>query len=308
MYNIKWSAYTLPMASLWNLSLLLTIGIAWGATPSLARVIGQSGASPVGLTLWQAIGGTILLLLIAIVRRCALPLDRAHLVFYLFCGVAGTVLPTSMIFTVAPNLPAGVLAMLLTTVPLMTYALGITCGIDRIAAGRLFGLVLGLGAVGLLFIPSGANEAIAPLRWIALALLIPATYSLENIFVALRRPSNTDSLTLLTGMMLMSAVILAPIVGVSDSYVPLHFPFGVVEWAMLAMILINVICYAVFLYLITATGPVFAAQAGYSVMIFGVAWGMYLFDERHTLWIWVAFALMLFGMALVRERPVAVEA
>ena len=295
------------MTSLWNLSLLLAIGIAWGATPSLARIIGQFGDSPVGLTLWQAIGGGILLLLIAIVRRRALPLDRAHLVFYLFCGVAGTVLPTIMIFTVAPNLPAGILAMLLTTVPLMTYTLGITCGIDRVAAGRLFGLLLGIGAVGLLFIPNEANAAMLPIRWIALALLIPVAYSLENIFVALRRPSNTDSLTLLTGMMLISTVILAPIAGVSDSYVRLHFPFGAVEWAMLAMILINVICYAVFLYLITATGPVFAAQAGYSVMIFGVGWGMYLFDEQHTMWIWVAFALMLIGMALVRERPVTPE-
>ena len=295
------------MTSLWNFTLLLIIGIAWGATPSLARLIGQFGASPVGLTLWQAIGSGILLLFIAVVRRRALPLDRAHLVFYLFCGVAGTVLPTTMIFTVAPNLPAGVLAMLLTTVPLMTYVFGITCGIDRIAAGRLFGLLLGIGAVGLLFIPGSSNEAMAPIRWIALGLLIPVAYSLENIFVALRRPPETDSLTLLTGMMLMSTVILVPIVGVSDSYVSLHIPFAVVEWAMLAMILINVICYAVFLYLITATGPVFAAQAGYPVMIFGVAWGMYLFDEQHTMWIWVAFALMLIGMALVRERPATAE-
>ncbi len=295
------------MTSPWNLSLLLTIGIAWGATPSLARLIGQFGGSPVGLTLWQAIGGGMLLLAVTIVRRRTLPIDRAHLVFYLFCGVAGTVLPTTMIFTVAPNLPAGVLAMLLTTVPIMTYALGITCGIDRIAAGRLFGLLLGIGAVGLLFIPNGADQTMAPVRWIALALLIPAAYSLENIFIALRRPPNTDSLTLLTGMMLMSAIILAPIVGISDAYVPLQFPFGVLEWAMLAMIVINVICYAVFIYLVTATGPVFAAQAGYPVMIFGVAWGMYLFDERHTMWIWVAFALMLIGMALVRERPVTAE-
>ncbi len=295
------------MTSPWNLSLLLTIGIAWGATPSLARLIGQFGGSPVGLTLWQAIGGGMLLLAVTIVRRRTLPIDRAHLVFYLFCGVAGTALPTTMIFTVAPNLPAGVLAMLLTTVPIMTYALGITCGIDRIAAGRLFGLLLGIGAVGLLFIPNGADQTMAPVRWIALALLIPAAYSLENIFIALRRPPNTDSLTLLTGMMLMSAIILAPIVGISDAYVPLQFPFGVLEWAMLAMIVINVICYAVFIYLVTATGPVFAAQAGYPVMIFGVAWGMYLFDERHTMWIWVAFALMLIGMALVRERPVTAE-
>ena len=295
------------MASLWNLSLLLTIGFAWGVTPSLARLIAQFGASPVGLTLWQAIGGGTLLLAVTIIRRRALPLDRAHLVFYLFCGVAGTALPTSMIFTVAPYLPAGILAMLLTTVPLLTYALGITCGIDRIAAGRLFGLLLGVGAVGLLFIPNGTDQAIAPVRWIALALLVPMAYSLENIFIALRRPPNTDSLTLLTGMMIMSAIILAPIVGISEAYVPLHFPFGVLEWAMLAMILINVICYAVFVYLVTATGPVFAAQAGYPVMIFGVAWGMYLFDEQHTAWIWVAFGLMLLGMVLVRERPVASE-
>ena len=36
--------------------------------------------------------------------------------------------------------------------------------------------------------------------------------------------------------------------------------------------------------------------------IFGVAWGMVIFDERHSVWIWLSLAVMLAGLALVMPR------
>ena len=57
-----------------------------------------------------------------------------------------------------------------------------------------------------------------------------------------------------------------------------------------------------FIYLIAYAGPVFATQVAYLVTIFGVAWGMVIFDERHSVWIWLSLAVMLAGLALVRPR------
>jgi len=286
-----------------NLFWLLAIGVAWGATPSLARIVTQGGASPLGLTLWQALGGGLLLLIMCFARGRTLPLSSAHLAFYLFCGVTGTALPTTMLFVVAPKVPVGVLSMLLAAVPLMTYALSLVCGIDRFTAGRLFGLVLGLCAVGLLFVPVEDNT-VRKTAWIVLTLLIPASYTLENIYVALRRPPACDEITLLAGMLLTSAAVLFPIVGLADAAVSISFPFGEVEWAMLAMIVVNVFSYAIFLYLISNAGPVFASQAGYTVMLCGVAWGIILFGEQHSYWVWGSFGLMLLGMAFVKQQPV----
>ena len=287
-----------------NLFWLAAIGVAWGTTPSLARIITQSGVSPLGLTLWQALGGGLLLLIMCFARGRTLPLSSTHLAFYLFCGVTGTALPTTMLFVVAPRVPVGVLSMLLAAVPLMTYALSLVCRIDRFATGRLFGIVLGLCAVGLLFVPVDDSTAVRSTVWIVLTLLIPASYTLENIYVALRRPPACDEITLLAGMLLTSAAVLFPIVGVADAVVSINFPFGKLEWAMLAMIAVNVFSYSIFLYLISSAGPVFASQAGYTVMLCGVAWGIILFGEQHSYWVWASFGLMFLGMAFVKQQPV----
>jgi drug/metabolite transporter (DMT)-like permease len=40
----------------------------------------------------------------------------------------------------------------------------------------------------------------------------------------------------------------------------------------------------------------------YVVTISGVLWGLFIFEEHHSLWIWGALAVMLMGLALVTPR------
>jgi len=56
------------------------------------------------------------------------------------------------------------------------------------------------------------------------------------------------------------------------------------------------------LYVIRTSGPVFASQSAYIITLAGVAWGMVLFGERHSVYIWAALALVLAGSALVTPR------
>ena len=42
---------------------------------------------------------------------------------------------------------------------------------------------------------------------------------------------------------------------------------------------------------------VFASQAGYLVTIFGVIWGMVIFNEVHSGWVWSSLVVMLFGLS-----------
>ena len=194
--------------------------------------------------------------------------------------------------------------MIIATVPLATYGLSLVVRVDRISAQRLLGLILGLVAVALLVYSQFGEVRGGSIIWIVLALLIPAAYSFENLFVALRRPPLMDEVTLVAGMMLAGTIVLVPIVLATDSGVSMRLPWGQVQWACLAMAVVNVFSYTVFLYLIQVAGPVFAALAGYFTMLSGVLWGMALFGETHGPVVWAAFAVMVVGMLLVRERPV----
>jgi drug/metabolite transporter (DMT)-like permease len=68
---------------------------------------------------------------------------------------------------------------------------------------------------------------------------------------------------------------------------------------------INVIAYVLFLELIRLAGPLFAAQMGYVVTASGVVWGMVIFGEVHSPWIWAALAVLFTGIAVVHPRKVA---
>ena len=63
--------------------------------------------------------------------------------------------------------------------------------------------------------------------------------------------------------------------------------------------LAGAIAYALFFYAIQLSGPVFASQCAYIVTVSGVIWGIIIFSEQHTLWVWTSVIVMMFGMMLV---------
>ena len=103
-----------------------------------------------------------------------------------------------------------------------------------------------------------------------------------------RVPAEADMIALLCGMLFAAVLLLVPIVWLSGAYMPLHWPWRTAEWAVMGMALISNLSYAAYLYLIQVAGPVFASQTGYVVTLSGVFWGMLIFGERHSPWVWLA--------------------
>ena len=103
-------------------------------------------------------------------------------------------------------------------------------------------------------------------------------------------------------MNLAAAVILLPVTAVNgDLFLP-EFPFGTIEWGVVGLALIATIAYTMFVMTIDRAGPLFASQVGYVVTLAGVFWGMFLFGESHSAWVWVSLVTMLGGLALVSPR------
>ena len=66
--------------------------------------------------------------------------------------------------------------------------------------------------------------------------------------------------------------------------------------------LISFTAYTLYLHLINHAGPVFTRQVANLVTLCGVLWGMILFGERHSAWIWLSLATMMAGVFLVVPR------
>ncbi len=280
--------------------LILIGGGSWGITFSLAKMATELGAHPMGLSMWQGLLGGVATLLYNFLRKVPVPLDAPHLRFYLICGMLGTAVPSTLFFYAAEHVPAGVLSIVIALVPMMAFAIAAALGIDRISPLRVLGVGLGLVAMLLMTAPETSLPEPGLVPWLLLAVAAGACYAAENSYIALKKPSATDSVTLLCGMLIAAGLMLAPVVALSGNFVPLSFSIGTVEMCVISMALINVISYGMFVHLVTITGPVFASQMAYTVTISGVFWGMIIFGEQHSPWIWAALVLMLAGLALVK--------
>ena len=278
-------------------------GGLWGIAPALSRIAIDEGGHPIGLTLWQGLGGGALLFLLVRLSGRRLPLAPKRLLLYAVCGLTGTAIPTSLTFATTQHLPVGIIALALATVPMLTYAIAIGARLDSLVPIRVSGVVLGFVAVCLLVVPDTGLPASVSLAWMLAAMVIPLLYAAENNIIAVFRPANLDGLSLLCGMLICGGIATIPAVWITDGFTPLQYPFRTMEWVTFGLIAVNIFSYGTFLYVIRAAGPVFAAQAGYFSMLTGVLSGMVMFDERHSAWVWVALGLIVVGMTLVKEQP-----
>jgi drug/metabolite transporter (DMT)-like permease len=281
---------------------LIAAGAVWGITFALAKIITGEGAHPVGINLWQTVIAALVLGICLSVRKMPLPLDRSHVSFYLICGLCGTVIPGTLLFYCAIHLPAGVLAITIATVPILTFIAALFFRIEVLLFKRIGGVLLGVLSIVLISAPETSLPDAGSRIWVLIAVLASLSYCVENMFIALKRPPGTDVLTPLCGMQCVAAIILGAIVLITDSGVPISWIMDWRGWMLVAMALISVVAYSSFIYLINTCGPVFASQMAYVITISGVFWGILILAESHTSWVWLSLLVMLAGLFLVQPR------
>ena len=202
----------------------------------------------------------------------------------------------------AGRVPAGVIAINTTIVPMLTYALAIFTQREKRSIIRIGGIVCGFVSICLLVIPETSLPNREAVPWIFVAALAPTCHAINNINVTRADMVAMTPIQIIYVANAFGAVMLLIVALSTDQFVLLKLPFGLLEWVILANGLINVGAFFAFFTLIKLAGPVFASQAGYLVTIFGVIWGMVIFNEVHSGWVWSSLVVMLFGLSLVLPK------
>ncbi len=285
-----------------HLASLLVMGVGWGGNILLAKLATSLGAPPAGLAFLEAAGSGLLLLLVCWMRGRLPRLDGRHLRFYVITGALGVAIPNFVIFHAARHLSAGLIAILMTLIPLVTYGLSLILRIERFWWVRAVGLLFGLLGVTLILAPSSSLPDASAAHWVVLGFLATTMFAMQNVYIAQAWPRDGDALALSCGGLILSAVMLAPLAWLYEGFIGLTPPWEAVQWAGIAMGVVNALMSALFILSIRYAGPVFASQTAYLITIAGVLWGMLLLHEHHSLWIWAAMLAMCAGVALVTRR------
>ncbi len=289
-----------PHAPRWLLVLLLLVlGSIWGFAFSLAKIGAQGGFPPVAYAMWQSAGGGAILLAICWARGLRPPSSPAHLRYYALSGVIGIAIPNVNIITVVNHLPVGVVTILVTLAPLLTWAFARLAGQEGPSLRRGLGTLTGFCGALLILLPRASLPSPDLAGWVLVGLVTPVFYAAGNVYVARGRPSGVPSLSLAAMMHIAVAAALLPVALLRGELRILWPPFAAADYAVMGHMLSAAASALIFFEIIRLAGPVFLSQVAYIVTITGLLWGMHLFGERHSAWIWAAMAVIFVGLALV---------
>lgn len=281
-------------------AVLIFCGIVWGATIPLSKVAVSTGHPPMGLIFWQVCILSVALGLIAFWRREPIPLEPRHLGYYTLIAAIGTLIPSSVSFYVATKLPAGILGLLLATVPMFSLLIALTIRSERFQAKRIAGIALGVAAMVLLAVPELTLPQ-AGLAWfLLLGLFAPFCYGMEGNIVERVAPSDVTPIAAI----LASSVIAIPIAGLiawfGGMWVDLSQPWGKAEWALLGSSLGHAGAYTGYVALVGLAGAVFSSQIAYVTTLSAILLSLIFLGESYPATTWLAIAMMMGGLLLVQ--------
>lgn len=281
---------------------LLVMGTAWGLSFSLGKIAVENGAKPFGVAQFQAMFAGIVLLFISVIRKKSIQHMKDKLGFIFCVAMLGAAIPTVLFYCAAPHVPAGVLSITVALIPLMTYGFSIPLKLEKFSVVRVAGLIFGVIAIFLIALPENSLPDPAALPWILIACISALCYAVENIILGCKSALTIGPMRLAMGMNLMAAAALLPITILTDSFFSPSFPLQNVDYAVIGLGLITVVAYTMFVLSVALFGSVFSSQVGYVVTLTGVFWGMFIFGESPSLWIWLSLCAMIIGLVLVTPR------
>jgi drug/metabolite transporter (DMT)-like permease len=273
----------------------------------LGKIATESGAGPLGLIFWQSVVCVIILGAISLARGRGLVFTRQAMVFYVVVALLGTLLPGMTFYISVERLPAGIMSIIISTIPLMAFPMALALRMERFDGLRLLGLMVGLGGVALIALPRASLPDPGMVAFLPLALMGPLLYALEATFVARYGTAGMDAVQAMFGVSVLAMVVTLPLMLVTgQGYVP--WPVGRPEAALIGSSALHGLLYATYVWLASRAGSVFASQSTYLVTGSGVLWAMVLLGERFSPLVWLALVVMLAGVALVRPRDHRMEA
>jgi len=278
--------------------LIILAGLLWGVTFSFALIATADGTHPMTLTTWQVILTAFLFFVICLISKVPVFKFR-NLKVYVVIAILGIVAPDLLYYFAAPHLNAGILSITVSTVPLFTYAIMWAMRYEPVILKRALGIVLGMIAILLLVLPDKGLSSNDANYWTLLVVLCAVFYAIENVYIAEGISDELDIRELLCGSNIVAVAFMVPATVSLGYAVPITWVLSSAGLAILAIAVFSAIAYIMFFYTIKTAGPVFASQCAYLVTLSGVLWGIVIFAEVHSVWVWLSVVVMMAGLALV---------
>ena len=288
-----------PAARLLPLALLVVLGCLWSLAPSATKFGAIHGIAPAGLVFWQTFIAGSVLLAIVLLRGRPIGRDARYIRYYLAMGWIGILLPNMNLVATMRDLDAGLMSVIIFTSPVITYIIALAVRIERFAALRAAGVVLGFAGAAVLVLPEGSLPTPELLSVALLAFITPTLWAVANVIAEMARPDDADPYVLAMGTMYAASAGALVVALVTDTFHPIWDGFETVDAVIVGYGFVTVATFTLFYTIIALAGAVYLAQVGFITTLTGLVWGAWFFGERPGVWLWAAMALIFVGVACV---------
>ncbi|MFT5488180.1 MAG: drug/metabolite transporter (DMT)-like permease [Paracoccaceae bacterium] len=284
-------------------ALLFLIGALWGSFFVLIKIAVSDGVRPVSYLFWFTLLAGSWLFLAGILRGKRPRFARADLPYYLKLGLVRFTLANMILYTVQGKLAVGLMAVIMAFVPIFTYLISLVIRIEKFLWLRAVGILMGFGGVLLIVLPKSSLPDRSLAVWVLIGFGAPLFHAIAYVALSEKsRPKDVDSITLSSGTLFAAAFFALPLALVLGEFQTPGWPLATGELALLAHSLVAAVNFYAIFELIRIAGPTYMSQANFLSVGFGVAFGVILLGETHSLFVWAAIALMLAGVGLVNLR------
>jgi drug/metabolite transporter (DMT)-like permease len=285
-----------------KVGLLVLLGLLWSVRLSSIKAAGLSGIPVHVVVAVSTLGIAAFFSGMAVWRGTWPPVSRSTMLFYVFSGTFGFILPFMLESFVAPALPVFIFVVIIATMPVITLIISMTFGHESPSVVPIISVALGfVGAIVILWdtariIPSGGPS----LFWVGVAFGVPTLYALNTVFIATRWPSGVTAVQVAHAQtLIMSAAALfgSLIAGTLAAW-------GDITQNMPAMGLIIVcegLALLVYLKIAQDHGATYVSFANYISMIFAALIGALVFKEQMT-WLSIVAAAAIIGSVTIYQR------
>ncbi|WP_231950197.1 DMT family transporter [Legionella lansingensis] len=281
------------------LLLLTLLGFIWGSGYTLAKYAMTNGVSPLGYAFWQSCGPALLLTGLCLLSGNGPFLNLRYWPYFLICGLIGITIPNTNMYFIASHIPAGLLAVLVNTVPLFVYPMALFAKQEHYDGWRVLAIMIGL--IGILMIIDPTMQGLLS-SWSLLALISPFGFALCSIYITAKQPSALNALRGASGMLIASSLLLLPLVLQQHAFYPLTLPLSTPQQVVILEIILSSIGYLLFFKLLSMAGPVFYSLTGGIVALTGLFWDFVVFDALPDKTRALASLLIIFALFLLSWR------
>ena len=282
--------------------LLFVLSSLWALHFSLVKLV-EADNNPFSILVPLLFILCVLFFIVLKINNQTFKFSLRKSLFFIIAGIFAYVIPLYVEFLVAPKIDAGILVLIVSSVPVFTLLIVWLFRLLSINLKLILGTLSGIVGVSLIMFGNSNNTLNI---WAILALIVPLSYSFDAIFMEKFWPSKLNTFQVAFGECIASLILIIFLnlfLGTSiDEYT---YWLKLESFWWLSIVTFKEI--ALFFYILKNNGAVFINLGSYLVMPAGFIWGFIIFGETFTVIKFVSTVFIIGSIFLIGSQDYKIK-